>query len=98
MIDKYFEASDDYWRGIGVIEKSALRLKSEFTEFDAGSNFDGYVETMPKGCRCKDVILGRIHPIDCKLFAKKCTPLNAVGPCMVSVEGVCGIWYKNRGV
>lgn len=98
IIDKYFEAIDDYWRGIGVIEKSALRLKSEFADFDAGSNFDGYIENMPKGCRCRDVILGRIHPVDCQLFAKTCTPLEAVGPCMVSVEGVCGIWYKNRGV
>lgn len=98
IIDKYFEVADDYWRGIGVIEKSALRLKSEFADFDAGSNFEGYIENMPKGCRCRDVILGRIHPVDCQLFAKTCTPLNAVGPCMVSVEGVCGIWYKNRGV
>jgi hydrogenase expression/formation protein HypD len=98
MINQYFESADDYWRGIGIIKKSALRLKSEFAEFDAGSNFDACVETEPKGCRCKDVILGRIHPIDCPLFAKKCTPLNAVGPCMVSTEGVCGIWYKNRGV
>jgi hydrogenase expression/formation protein HypD len=98
MMDKYFEVADDYWRGIGTIESSALRLKQEFAEFDAGSNFEASVETPPKGCRCKDVILGRIHPVDCPLFAKKCTPLNAVGPCMVSTEGVCGIWYKNRGV
>ena len=98
IMNKYFEVSDDYWRGIGTIEKSALRLKPEFAAFDAGSSFDGYVDTMPKGCRCKDVILGRIHPVDCPLFGEKCTPLNAVGPCMVSTEGVCGIWYKNRGV
>lgn len=98
MMDKYFESADGYWRGIGTIQKSALRLKSEFIKFDAGSDFGACVEHEPKGCRCRDVILGRIHPVDCSLFAKICTPLNAVGPCMVSTEGVCGIWYKNRGV
>lgn len=98
IMDKYFEIVDDYWRGIGTIKKSAFRLKSEFYEFDAGSSFEAYVETPPKGCRCRDVILGRIHPTHCPLFGKKCTPLNAVGPCMVSAEGVCGIWYKNRGM
>lgn len=98
MIDKYFEVADDYWRGIGNIKKSAFRLRSEFSRFDAGSNFEASIEKQPKGCRCRDVILGRIHPVDCPLFGKKCTPLNAVGPCMVSTEGVCGIWYKNRGM
>jgi len=96
MIDQYFESGDDYWRGIGIIEDSALRLKPEYAAFDAGSNFAATVETPPPGCRCTDVILGRIHPIDCPLFSKVCNPLNAIGPCMVSTEGVCGIWYKNR--
>ena len=96
MIDKYFEKADDYWRGIGIIKNSALRLRPEFTEFDAGSTFEEYKESPPKGCRCRDVILGRINPNECPLFSTKCTPLNAIGPCMVSTEGVCGIWFKNR--
>ena len=95
MIKKYFEVSDDYWRGIGEIKGSALKLKDEFKEYDAGSDFAIQGEDMPKGCRCQDVILGRIHPVDCPLFGKVCSPLNAVGPCMVSTEGACGIWYKN---
>lgn len=98
MIYKYFEVGDDYWRGIGIIDKSALRLKAEYEKYDAGSCFENIEETVIKGCRCRDVVLGRIHPTDCGLFGKQCTPLNAVGPCMVSSEGVCGIWYKNRGV
>lgn len=95
LIDKYFESADDYWRGIGIIEKSALRLKEKFQEYDAGSSFENASESMPKGCRCTDVILGRISPAECPLFKKVCTPLAAVGPCMVSSEGACGIWYKN---
>jgi hydrogenase expression/formation protein HypD len=97
IINQYFESADDYWRGIGVIKNSALKLRKEYQEFDAGSNFAECVESMPNGCKCKDVILGRIHPIDCPLFDKVCSPLNAIGPCMVSTEGACGIWYKNRG-
>ncbi|MDR0875844.1 MAG: hydrogenase formation protein HypD [Clostridiales Family XIII bacterium] len=53
-------------------------------------------DTLPPGCRCGDVILGRIDPPDCPLFGGSCTPLRATGPCMVSSEGACGIWYRNR--
>jgi len=96
LINKYFESTSDYWRGIGVIDDSALKLKDEYKEYDAGSSFTEYTEKTPPGCRCTDVILGRIQPADCPLFGKVCSPLNAVGPCMVSTEGACGIWYKNR--
>ncbi len=95
MIGRYFESTDGYWRGIGTIQDSALRLKPEYADYDAGSNITDVTENTPKGCRCRDVILGRIHPSDCPLFKTACSPLNAVGPCMVSVEGACGIWYKN---
>lgn len=96
VVNYYFQPCDDYWRGIGLIPGSALRLKKEFIEYDAGSALGDTAETLPAGCRCADVILGRIHPVDCPLFKKTCAPLNAVGPCMVSTEGACGIWYKNR--
>lgn len=94
LIDKYFEITDADWRGIGLIRNSALRLKEAYREYDAGSSFTAVSEELTKGCRCRDVILGRIHPVDCPLFQKVCSPLNAVGPCMVSAEGACGIWYK----
>lgn len=96
MINKYFESTDDYWRGIGIIENSALRLRKEYLTYDGGSDFEVCVDNTPIGCKCKDIILGRINPVDCPLFKKICTPLNAIGPCMVSTEGACGIWYKNR--
>lgn len=95
MVHRYFEVSDDIWRGIGMIKNSSLRLREEYRQYDAGSCFPELQENMPAGCRCTDVILGRINPVDCPLFKKVCTPLEAVGPCMVSSEGACGIWYKN---
>lgn len=107
IISKYFESSDDIWRGIGQINHSALKLKEEYKEYDAERSFnhskqsdfirDEADDQLPKGCSCKEVILGRIDPSECPLFGKTCTPMNAVGPCMVSTEGACGIWYKNRG-
>ncbi|MDF2843904.1 MAG: hydrogenase formation HypD protein [Herbinix sp.] len=95
MVDTYFEETEDHWRGIGVIETSALQIRQEYKEYDAGSTLEHVEEKLPKGCKCTEVILGRINPVECPLFSKVCTPFNAVGPCMVSVEGACGIWYKN---
>jgi hydrogenase expression/formation protein HypD len=96
LIHTYFEEDNDIWRGIGRIDGSALRLKEEYKEYDAGSRYDEVEEQLPKGCSCKEVILGRIQPTECPLFQKVCTPMNAIGPCMVSTEGACGIWYKHQ--
>lgn len=98
LMDKYFECMDEYWRGIGSINNSGLRLREMYRKYDAGSNIKDYTENTPKGCKCKEVILGRINLADCPLFKTVCTPLNAIGPCMVSTEGACGIWYKNRKI
>ncbi len=96
LVEKYFEAADEEWREIGTIPLSGLRLKKEYEAYDAGSKLETTTVGQQKGCRCRDVILGRIQPVECPLFDKVCTPMNAVGPCMVSSEGACGIWYKNR--
>lgn len=95
IIDAYFESRDAYWRGLGVIPGSGLYLKEEYRQFDGGS-FD----LVPFGkqtsaCRCGEVVTGRIDPNECPLFGTACTPLNPHGPCMVSSEGTCGIWYRN---
>jgi hypothetical protein len=39
--------------------------------------------------------IGRAAPRDCKFFGKGCSPEHPLGPCMVSAEGTCGIWYQN---
>jgi hydrogenase expression/formation protein HypD len=94
LVQRYFEPCDEVWRGIGLIAQSGLKVKEPYLEYDAGSRFDVIEEESPNGCRCTDVILGRITPTECPLFRTVCTPMNAVGPCMVSTEGACGIWYK----
>ena len=64
--------------------------------FDGGSRgLDADIK-LPGECRCKDVIVGRINPDECPMFSKGCRPDAPWGPCMVSGEGACGIWYRNR--
>ncbi|MFA6807829.1 MAG: hydrogenase formation protein HypD, partial [Eubacteriales bacterium] len=93
---KYFEPDKAYWRGLDVINESGYYLKSEFERFDAGSKniIDDSNSIFAKNCRCGEVITGKINPNQCPLFRKVCSPSNPQGPCMVSSEGTCGIWYR----
>ncbi len=96
VIEDYFEPYDGYWRGLGAIPGSTLRLKSEYGRFDAMERFG--IEEIPaeelSGCRCGEVLCGLIDSPEFGLFGKKCTPDTPVGPCMVSSEGACAAWYK----
>jgi hydrogenase expression/formation protein HypD len=96
LIGQVFEPADVAWRALGVIEKSGLALRSRYAAFDARRQFDlqSIDSPEPAGCRCGEVITGRCEPCDCKLFAKVCTPIYPVGPCMVSSEGTCQAWFK----
>lgn len=93
LLARYFEPVDADWRGIGVIPDSGLALKSAYAGWDAGSRGLPGGE-MPKGCSCGEVILGRIQPPSCPRFGKSCNPQFPLGPCMVSGEGACRIWYE----
>jgi hydrogenase expression/formation protein HypD len=96
LIRKYFNPGAAVWRGLGSIGESGLYLRPEYERFDAGSRGLDEDAALPAGCRCGDVITGRIDPPDCPVFPEACTPDNAKGPCMVSSEGACGIWFQNR--
>ncbi len=93
---------DANWRGIGTIPSSGYQLNAEFSHWDAHRRFPDYADTqrrrageMPPGCDCAQVVLGKIYPNQCRLFAEACTPRNPIGPCMVSDEGACRIWWSN---
>jgi hydrogenase expression/formation protein HypD len=96
IIFNVFETCDSEWRGIGIIPKSGLKLRDKYSKFDADKIFDVKVEPARenKGCLCGKVMQGIVTPLDCKLFAKVCTPENPIGACMVSSEGTCAAWYK----
>ncbi len=96
LIDKVFEPADAIWRAMGVLPQSGLKLRDPFRAFDAFDRFgltEEPGEELP-GCRCGEVIQGKVEPAQCPLFGKRCTPMSPVGPCMVSSEGTCSAWYK----
>jgi len=99
LIEKYFEVRDTFrWRGLGDIPKSALKLKGEFSQYDAEVYFDEILPKEPindhKLCICGEILKGKAKPTDCKIFGTACTPENPIGSCMVSSEGACAAYYK----
>jgi hydrogenase expression/formation protein HypD len=96
-MEKAFEVVGGHWRGIGRIPDSALKLRDEFSEYDADLKYDidiGEVRELDPRCSCHLVIIGKVHPAECALFGKGCTPRGPRGPCMVSAEGTCHIAYR----
>ncbi|MEG0662180.1 MAG: hydrogenase formation protein HypD, partial [Anaerovoracaceae bacterium] len=96
ILGRCFVPGPAMWRGLGVIPDSGLYLAEEFAQFEGGSlGLDQDME-LPAACRCGEVIVGKIAPSECPMFGEECTPMNPYGPCMVSAEGACGIWYRNK--
>lgn len=91
-----FETSDALWRGVGRIPQSGLVFKDAFASFDALQALNVTVHEAPPtpGCKCGEVLKGKMQPGECPLFGKGCTPAKPVGPCMVSTEGSCAAYYK----
>lgn len=97
-IEQVFRPTDALWRGMGSIPDSGLAIRPEWAEMDAMARLGlslPQVKPLP-GCRCGEVLKGRMAPPQCPLFAKACTPAKPVGPCMVSTEGSCAAYYKYR--
>ncbi len=100
-LDEVMEVRDANWRGIGVIPGSGYGLRPDYARFDARNEFPSYADAsrkrvgeMPPGCDCAKVVLGKIYPNECRLYGVACTPRKPIGPCMVSDEGACRIWWS----
>ena len=100
ILSEVYEEVDASWRGLGKIKNSGLKMRENFSDFDIEKILPVEVEKFSKktACRCGEVLRGIVTPTECPLFGKNCQPLHAVGPCMVSVEGVCAAWYKYGGM
>ena len=98
ILDQAFRVFDAPWRGLGIIPNSGYSIRDEFAAHDARLRFKfpeiESIDILP-GCRCHEVILGMIDPVDCALFGKRCTIEDPYGPCMVGHEGTCRIRYEN---
>jgi hydrogenase expression/formation protein HypD len=97
ILEDVFDPVSSPWRGIGRVYDGGLVMREKFEAFDADKKFDIQIEKsqdIPPGCSCHLVMVGKLYPHECKLFRKECTPINPIGPCMVSMEGTCSIYYK----
>lgn len=102
LLESTMDIVDAPWRGIGVIPSSGYELKPKYDNHnarlrfaDAGNQARAHIGEMPPGCDCARVVLGKIKPLDCRIYGSPCTPRNPVGPCMVSDEGACRIWWSS---
>ncbi|MCY3413838.1 MAG: hydrogenase formation protein HypD [Candidatus Heimdallarchaeota archaeon] len=94
MLSDVFDIVDATWRGIGIIPESGYELKDQFSSHNAKLLLKEPIPDdvhLAKGCLCGSVVLGKVDPITCPHFMKRCTPETAIGPCMVSDEGTCRI-------
>lgn len=99
ILKDVFKVADSEWRGLGLIPKSGLAIRREFSSLDSEKNF----EIKPvkrigdkKGCICGEILKGLKTPPDCRLFDRGCSPEHPIGPCMVSSEGTCSAWYTYK--
>ncbi len=102
LLDRIFVRGDAPWRGIGVIPDSGFNLAASLSDHDARIRYPETHPTarrrageMPPGCDCARVVLGKIAPSECRLYGRACTPRSPFGPCMVSDEGACHIWWAS---
>jgi len=99
-LQQVMQVVDANWRGVGMIPASGFVLREEYAAHDARQQLPNYTDEarrhageMPPGCDCAAVVLGKIYPNQCQLYGRACTPRTPVGPCMVSDEGACRIWW-----
>lgn len=98
IINEFLTPETTEWRGLGIVPGSGFGFKDKYREFDARIRYglEEIVSEEPPGCLCGQIILGKAGPEECGHFAQTCTPEHAIGPCMVSSEGVCAAHYYYR--
>ncbi len=102
LLDQAFTVDEANWRGVGVIPASGFTLRPHLAAHDARLRYPSPADAqrkragqMPPGCDCAQVVLGRIYPDECRLYGRACRPDAPIGPCMVSDEGACRIWWAS---
>ena len=98
LINTYFEKSLFRWRGLGDVAESGLKLRAEFSAYDAEIKYDAILPKEEiedhKLCICGDILRGMAKPQECTIFGTACKPTSPIGSCMVSSEGACAAYYK----
>lgn len=96
LMEVYLEPCNAWWRGLGQISNSGMKLRKQFDSFDASKRHNIGIchGKLNPQCLCGEVIKGKIKPVQCPMFATVCTPDRPMGPCMVSQEGSCAASFK----
>lgn len=96
ILNEVFEVADQHWRGIGGIPRSGLRLRGDYSHFDAARRFGvGRIPAIDdSACIGGEIMQGLKKPRDCQYFGQRCRPDNPLGAPMVSSEGACAAYYK----
>lgn len=97
--DKYFEKAENFrFRGLGDIPESGLKLRDEYSAYNAEVLYADLLSSEPiedhKFCICGDILKGKATPPQCSIFGTACKPSMPMGSCMVSSEGACAAYYK----
>ncbi|MBV7271364.1 hydrogenase formation protein HypD [Clostridium sp. PL3] len=100
LMEQVFSLYSSEWRSIGNIEKSAFYIKDKYEDYDSLKKFDIEIKgnTNDQNCICSEILLGRKLPNLCRLFGTSCKPESPIGPCMVSSEGSCAVFYKYQKI
>jgi hydrogenase expression/formation protein HypD len=101
VIAAVFEVGPQQWRGIGELADSGLRLRAEFSAFDALQRWPEQLVTRHASapmseCMSGAVLQGQKRPTECPAFGGRCTPEHPLGATMVSSEGACSAYYRYR--
>ncbi|HET6378036.1 MAG TPA: hydrogenase formation protein HypD [Methylocella sp.] len=100
-ISQVFELREFFeWRGLGSIDRSGVRLREAYADYDAERKFSVPALRIadPKSCQCGEVLKGVIKPWQCKVFGSACTPETPLGALMVSSEGACAAYHRFGGL
>ena len=96
VVRAVYEVTDRPWRGMGLIPRSGLRLRSTYADMGAESRFALAPTRAAEGdvCRSGEVLQGRLRPDECPAFGKECKPDHPLGAPMVSAEGACSAYWQ----
>ncbi len=83
------------WRGLGTLPHSGCCIAAAYSYFDVEAQGIVRLEAGEeyRGCKCPEVLRGKLQPQSCPLFGSQCKPENPLGACMVSSEGACAAVY-----
>lgn len=96
LVEQVYEPCDQSWRGFGQVPQGGLRLRCQFSAFNAQLRLTGTVLPVsePSTCRAGEVLAGLLKPPDCVHFGRGCHPDTPLGAPMVSSEGACAAWFR----